>query len=163
MSNSNYFIPIDSKLEQIFYAVYKRKCAYCKQDIALNDARIAHIIPVGKNTLHNYILSCSQCNPEHIYNSFMGRLHRLFLLLTAKIKANRIYRIYNDKAFEYNLGLSEELLREIGVDKKEFISIAKKLDIKPIYSQEAREYQYSRGQKKMIKRHHNFKNIKITL
>jgi len=80
-----------SEKNAIKYA-WNNKCAYCRNDVAVNEYQIDHIVPKcagGSCDIENLALSCLKCNSQKSGNR-LPRMHEGLLLATASRKAEKV-------------------------------------------------------------------------
>lgn len=73
------------KIREIVYAKYDGRCAYCGQQIKIENMQVDHFTPqrpyngkAGSNDLENLMPSCRRCN--HYKRANPLELYRLYLL-----------------------------------------------------------------------------------
>lgn len=92
---------MDSLLRKEVYFKYNKKCAYCGNEISLNEMKVDHLVPKSKGGLdeiENLMPSCEICN--HYKDSH--NIHKFKYLMTGII--NKIKKLYIIKvAMRYGL------------------------------------------------------------
>jgi hypothetical protein len=71
---------------------WNNKCAYCRNEVAVNEYHIDHIVPKcagGSCDIENLALSCLKCNSQKAGNR-LPRMHEGLLLSTASRKAEKV-------------------------------------------------------------------------
>ena len=71
---------------------WNNKCAYCRNEVAVNEYHIDHIVPKcagGSCDIENLALSCLKCNSQKAGHR-LPRMHEGLLLATASRKAEKV-------------------------------------------------------------------------